>query len=328
MLLPHNPNAFTRSPLDRAGHRRNDADWLARALEASDTRLIPFHKNRPFVIEEGGTVALGWLGAHARAGIAPADATLLFLGLDASGVAHFAIDIPDAAPLESIGRFDDLRSFGAILPREDPRDAFISLRYGALGELPQGAKVGTSSLRRHAQVKLMRPDLEIVAFRGNVETRLRKLEQGIADATFLAVAGLNRLGQAARITRRMEIAEMLPAVAQGAVGLQVRETDGETIGLIAPLDHPPTATCIAAERSFLARLDGSCRTPIAGHAILDQHGGITLSGELLAPDGSRSCAATSTRPITQPVELGVGVAETVLEMASREPFGGTWDPEH
>lgn len=119
MLLPHNPNAFTRSPLDRAGHRRGDAEWLARALDASDTRLIPFHKHRPFVIEEGGNVALGWLGAHARAGIAPADATLLFLGLDASGVAHFAIDIPDAAPLESIGRFDDLRSFGAILPRED-----------------------------------------------------------------------------------------------------------------------------------------------------------------------------------------------------------------
>ncbi len=119
MLLPHNPNAFTRSPLDRAGHRRNDADWLAGALVASETRLIPFHNNRPFVIEEGGAIALGWLGAHARVGIAPADAPLLFLGLDAGAVAHFAIDIPDPAPLEGIGRFDDLRSFGAILPRAD-----------------------------------------------------------------------------------------------------------------------------------------------------------------------------------------------------------------
>jgi NAD+ diphosphatase len=119
MLLPANPNAFTRSPLDRAGHRRSDADWLARALEAADTKLIPFHNNRPFIIEEAGVLALGWLGPHARVRIAPADATLLFLGIDAGAAAHFAIDIPDAGPLESIGRFDELRSFGALLPRAD-----------------------------------------------------------------------------------------------------------------------------------------------------------------------------------------------------------------
>ncbi len=119
MLLPHNPNAFTRSPLDRAGHRRGNAAWLEAALEADDARVTPFHKNRPFVIEEGGAIVLGWLNAHARRSIAPADATLLFLGLDQNGIAHFAIDIPDPAPLEAIGRFDDLRSFGAVLPRDD-----------------------------------------------------------------------------------------------------------------------------------------------------------------------------------------------------------------
>lgn len=119
MLLPANPNAFTRSPLDRAGHRRSDPEWLAAALQAETTQIIPFHKHRPFVIEEGGKIALGWLGAHARAGIAPAEATLLFLGVDTQGAARFAIEVPDAGPLESIGRFDDLRSFGAVLPRAD-----------------------------------------------------------------------------------------------------------------------------------------------------------------------------------------------------------------
>jgi NAD+ diphosphatase len=119
MLLPHNPNAFTRSPLDRAGHRRADSDWLARSLAAPETKLIPFHKHRPFVIEENGTVALGWLTSHARAAVAPGEALTLFLGVDSDGAPHFAIDIADATALESLGRFDDLRSFGAILPRDD-----------------------------------------------------------------------------------------------------------------------------------------------------------------------------------------------------------------
>ncbi|MEZ5994987.1 MAG: NAD(+) diphosphatase [Hyphomonadaceae bacterium] len=118
-LSPENPNAFTRGLLDRAAHLRSDTAWLAKALEAPETRVIPLHRNRPFVIEDGGQVALGWLGAHARAGVAPADAAILFLGLNDAGAAHFAIDVPDAAPLESVGRFDDLRSFGAILPRAD-----------------------------------------------------------------------------------------------------------------------------------------------------------------------------------------------------------------
>ncbi len=119
MLLPHNPNAFTRYPFDRAAHHRRDAAWLGRALAAPGTKLIPFHKQRPFVIDEGGAVALGWLAAHARTGIARAEATTLFLGLDEGGAAHFAIDVPDAAALSDLGRFDDLRSFGAILPAAD-----------------------------------------------------------------------------------------------------------------------------------------------------------------------------------------------------------------
>ncbi|MEQ1617204.1 MAG: NAD(+) diphosphatase [Terricaulis sp.] len=119
MLLPHNPNAFTRSPLDRAGHRRCDAEYLARALTAAETKLIPFHKNRPFVVEADGGIALGWLNAQARAALAPSDALTLFLGVGRDGEAHFAFDIADSSALESMGRFDDLRSFGAILPRDD-----------------------------------------------------------------------------------------------------------------------------------------------------------------------------------------------------------------
>lgn len=119
MLLPHNPNAFTRGPLDRAGHHRSDEAWLARALDADVTLIVPFNQNRPFVTEAGGVVRIGWLGAHARHGIGPPDARLLFLGLDPAGAAHFAIAIPDAAPLETIGRFDDLRALGPRLSRDE-----------------------------------------------------------------------------------------------------------------------------------------------------------------------------------------------------------------
>lgn len=119
MLLPHNPNAFTRSPLDRAGHHRRDQAWLDAALDAETTRLAPFCENRPFVIEEGGRLNVGWLAAHARRGIAPADARLLFLGVNAEGAAHFAIDVPDPAPLADLGRFDDLRALGPRLSRDE-----------------------------------------------------------------------------------------------------------------------------------------------------------------------------------------------------------------
>lgn len=174
----------------------------------------------------------------------------------------------------------------ALLPREDVRDAFISLRYGSLAEMPPGAVVGSSSLRRQAQVRKLRPDLTVKEFRGNVETRLRKLEQGVADATFLACAGLKRLGQADRITKTMPTEEMLPAVAQGAIGIEIRSEDAETAQLVAALDHEPTSICVSAERAFLARLEGSCRTPIAGLAELHQ-GTLHFRGLILSPDGSR-----------------------------------------
>jgi hydroxymethylbilane synthase len=191
---------------------------------------------------------------------------------------HSMKDMPTVLP--------DGLVIAAMLPREDVRDAFISVRFGSIAELPSGAIVGSSSLRRQAQVRRMRPDLQVIEFRGNVDTRLRKLEQGVADATFLACAGLNRLGQSDRITRVMPTEEMLPAVAQGAIGIEIRQDDDRIAQLVSALDHEPTSICVETERAFLARLEGSCRTPIAGLAEL-RDGAIQFRGLILTPDGSR-----------------------------------------
>lgn len=205
----------------------------------------------------------------------------------------------------------------AILPREDVRDAFISLKHGSIRDLPQGAKVGTSSLRRQAQLLRLRPDLEVVPFRGNVETRLTKLAEGIADATFLAVAGLKRLGLEARITAPIETTEMLPAVAQGAIGIECRLNDTATHVLVAPLNHNPTAIAVKAERALLGRLDGSCRTPIAGLATL-RGDRMLLTAELVAPDGREHVALTDEGATAAPETLGVQLADRLLAKASPE----------
>ena len=170
------------------------------------------------------------------------------------------------------------------LPREDVRDAFISLKYKSISELPAGAVVGTSSLRRRAQLLAMRPDLNLVEFRGNVQTRLKKLDEGVAEATFLACAGLRRLGNF-ELANPIETTTMLPACAQGAVGIERREEDTAAAALLAPVHHADTYTRITAERAFLKELDGSCRTPIGGLATLD---GDTLhfQGEIIRPDGA------------------------------------------
>lgn len=204
-------------------------------------------------------------------------------------------------------------SIAATLPREDVRDAFISLKYRTLAEMPQGAVVGTSSLRRQAQVKRLRPDLQVVGFRGNVQTRLKKLEEGVADATFLACAGLHRLGFAERITCPMPTETMLPAVAQGAIGVEIRADDEESAELITPLNHEPTAICVTAERAFLARLEGSCRTPIGGLAELDT-GTLTFRGIILTPDGLESHETRRSGPAASAMRLG---DEAAAELLSR-----------
>jgi len=173
-----------------------------------------------------------------------------------------------------------------VMAREDPRDALVSERVGAIAELTEGARVGTSSLRRQCQLAARRPDLEIVPLRGNVNTRLRKLDEGDFDAILLAAAGLKRLGFGSRIRALLPVEESLPAIGQGAIGIECRADDTVTNALLAPLHDPDTASCVAAERAMNRRLHGGCQVPIAGHATL-HNGYITLRGLVGEPDGSR-----------------------------------------
>ncbi|HEY5598773.1 MAG TPA: hydroxymethylbilane synthase [Kiloniellales bacterium] len=199
---------------------------------------------------------------------------------------------------------------GALLPREDARDAFISPVAQSLTGLPHGATIGSSSVRRTAQVLRMRPDVKTVQFRGNVETRLRKLAEGVAQATFLACAGLNRLGLSDKITAPMPVEIMLPAVAQGAIGLEIRQHDETTRALVAAINHRDTAIAVACERAFLAALDGSCRTPIAGHAVLDG-AALRFRGHSLTLDGVHCFETTRQGSHADAARMGREAGEEV-----------------
>jgi hydroxymethylbilane synthase len=184
----------------------------------------------------------------------------------------------------------------ACLEREDPRDVFISHKARSLVELPRGASLGTASLRRQAIAKRARPDLRLTPLRGNVETRLRKLDAGEVDATLLALAGLRRLGLVEHITSIMNAEEFLPAVGQGAIGIEARKDDTRVCDILARIDHAETFIAIACERAFLAALDGSCKTPIAGHATISGDA-IQFRGLIARPDGSAAhdIAGTGSR---------------------------------
>ena len=201
-----------------------------------------------------------------------------------------------------------------LLPREDPRDAFVSLKARSLAELPAGSVVGTASLRRQAQVLRLRPDLRVSTIRGNVDTRLRKLADGEADATLLALAGLKRLGLQDKATAIVPVDVMLPAIAQGAIGIEARRADHDIIKLVAPLNDAGTEVCIAAERAFLAHLDGSCRTPIAGLATLER-GGVTFRGMILSPDGKAAHETSRSGPPADAGRMGHEAAEEALTAA-------------
>lgn len=200
------------------------------------------------------------------------------------------------------------------LPREDVRDAFVSPAVARLADLPQGAVVGSSSLRRRAQLKSRRPDLQLVEFRGNVQTRMKKLADGVATATFLAMAGLNRLGMAKVARSAIAPEEMLPAVAQGAIGIERRAEDSRAEAMLAAIHHGETGERLAAERAFLAALDGSCETPIAGLATLEA-GTIHLRGEILRPDGSEVITGEARAPVADAAEMGADLARRLLAQA-------------
>lgn len=212
----------------------------------------------------------------------------------------------------------DGMEIACLLPREDPRDVFLSPRAAGLDELPEGAVVGTASLRRQAQVLAHRPDLRVIPFRGNVQTRLRKLAEGEADATLLALAGLKRLGMEERITCVIEPDVMLPAVAQGTIGIEIRTRDAAMRDLLAPLNCDGTTARTAAERALLAVLDGSCRTPIAALATLGPDGTLHLDGLVASPDGRQVLRASRTGPAAEAARLGADAGE---ELKSRMPPG-------
>ncbi len=206
-----------------------------------------------------------------------------------------------------------------FLEREDPRDSFISDDYSSIEDLPFGSVVGTSSLRRKAQILAFRSDLKVVEFRGNVQTRLRKLKEKVADATFLACAGLNRLLMQDLI-KPVPIKQMLPAVAQGVIGIENRVGNKAIFDLIEPLNHKKTAIQMTVERSFLAVLDGSCRTPIGGHAIIKEEE-ICFHGEILKPDGSIVHKDVWSGSISDAKMIGEAAGQALKEKGGKNFFG-------
>ncbi|WP_170469228.1 hydroxymethylbilane synthase [Ruegeria arenilitoris] len=219
---------------------------------------------------------------------------------------HSTKDMPVAQPHGLV--------LDTFLPREDVRDAFISPSLSSIHELAQGAVVGTSSLRRRAQLLNRRPDLNVVEFRGNVQTRLKKLSDGVADCTFLAMAGIRRLKMDEVPATAISTEDMLPAIAQGTIGIERRSDDTRAAEMLEAIHHAETGQRLAAERALLAALDGSCETPIAGLAEI-QEGQLRLRGEVLRPDGSEAISEDVTGAIADGSDMGRALADSLLKQA-------------
>lgn len=220
---------------------------------------------------------------------------------------HSMKDVPMALP-EGL-------TLAVICEREDPFDAFVSNQYAHFNDLPQGAKVGTSSLRRKCQILKQRPDLTIIDLRGNVGTRLSKLDAGLYDAIILASAGLKRLGLHERIRHTLDATLSLPAVGQGALGLECRETDHSVLNWIAPLLHAETDTCVRAERAFNAYLEGGCQVPIAGYATL-KNNQLHIEGRVGSVDGATLLKVELIGHADQAEQLGITLAQKLLEQGA------------
>ncbi|WP_373048255.1 hydroxymethylbilane synthase [Vulgatibacter sp.] len=204
---------------------------------------------------------------------------------------------------------------GAITEREDPRDAICSPKYGNLAALPQGARVGTSSLRRQAQLKAIRPDIELVNVRGNVQTRLSKTESE-CDAVVLAYAGLKRLGLGEQATEILDVVRSIPAIGQGALAIEIRENDPEIGPIVARLEHAETRAAVTAERALLARLEGGCQVPIAGHAVV-RDGQVHLDGLVGSPDGKQILRVQRSGAVAEAELIGTQAAESLLKQGAQ-----------
>ncbi|MGE0714196.1 MAG: hydroxymethylbilane synthase [Alphaproteobacteria bacterium] len=288
--------------------------WQARAvrvaLAAADPALAaPDAVEIVVVRTTGDRVQDRTLAAIGGKGLFTKEIEEALLAGTADLAVHSMKDVPTVLP--------DGLVIDAMLPRADPRDALVASVPGGLDGLKPGAVVGTASLRRQAQILHRRPDLRVVPFRGNVDTRIARLAAGEADATVLALAGLQRLGRDGVATEVLAAEVMLPAVAQGAIGVERRAGDARTAALAGAIAHGPTMTAIAAERALLAVLDGSCRTPIAALAELDGVGGLALRALVAAPDGSALVATARAGSAAEPARIG---SDAGAELAARATF--------
>jgi hydroxymethylbilane synthase len=288
---------------------RWQASFVARSLKDAYPDLVVEEK---VIVTEGDRVSSGplWNAGGKGLWVKEIEAELLAGRIDLA--VHSMKDVP--------GELAPGLAIAAIPKRADVRDAVVSRSGAALQELPSSARVGTTSLRRTFQLKAMRPDLVVEILRGNLDTRLRKVTDGVVDAAILACAGLDRLGFANRVTERLSIERMLPAVGQGALAMETRASDSATRALCRVLDDVETSIAITAERAFLARLGASCKTPVAGHAWL-QGGLVVLRGRVGTPDGSKVLAAEASGPVGAAAEVGRALADDLLSQGAAAMLG-------
>lgn len=295
---------MTRPPLRIATRKSQLALWQAEHVAALlraahpgiEVELVPMSTKGDQILDRS-LAAIGGKGLFIK------ELEVAMQDGDADIAVHSMKDVPAELP--------DGFLIGAVLERADPHDALLTTRYRGFDDLPAGARIGTSSLRRQAQLLAARPDLRIEGLRGNVNTRLKRLDDGQLDAIVLACAGLVRLGWEARITARLEPSVSLPAVGQGVIGIECRSDDAPTLQLLAALEHAGTRREISAERAFSGRLGGSCQSPIAAFAT--QAGDVlTLDGLVAEPDGSRLLRDQVTGPASDPQTLGFALAERLL----------------
>jgi hydroxymethylbilane synthase len=229
-----------------------------------------------------------------------------------AGQADLAVHSMKDVPMELPPGFE----LAVIGEREDPRDAFVSNQYERLSDLPPGAVVGTSSLRREAQLRARYPHLTVKPLRGNVGTRLKKLDEGQFDAILLAAAGLKRLGLGERIKSLLSVEDSIPAAGQGALGIEIRSGNADVAAMLAPLNHPETAACVRAERQVSRVLGGSCQVPLGAHAVL-KDGQLVLNGFVANPDGSSFIHDTATGDAADPEAVGQALADKLLAQGAR-----------
>ncbi len=299
-----------RSTLTIATRGSRLALWQAEHIKSCLQAIAPELEIRLNVIKTKGDIILDVpLAKVGGKGLFVKEIEEALLNGEADLAVHSMKDVPMELPQGLL--------LGCVPPRENPTDCLLSCQYGSVAALPQNACVGTSSLRRQAQLLAQRPDLRIESLRGNVDTRLRKLREGVYDAIVLASAGLNRLELTAPCMHSLDPQVFLPAVGQGALGIECREDDYELFALLAQLEDTPTRVCVEAERGFLAGLEGGCQVPIAGHARLLDDDTLCLEGLVAEVDGSRILRAQKQGHTSQARQWGLELASEILDQGGR-----------